>query len=110
MALNRLLGYRQSFRSLRSAKQTFRRIEAVPTIKKTHFDNMTHGARGEIARVRLMSDWWSETLLKPLAAVLSELMRQSRFFWRARHVKVRLTPETRAGRAALDVCRATLKQ
>ena len=47
-ALKRLLGYRQSFRSLRSAKSTLRGIEAVRTIRNHHIDNMGPGVQGEI--------------------------------------------------------------
>lgn len=47
-ALNRLLGYRQSFRSLSSEKQTLRGIEAIRTIKNQHIDNMRPGIQFEI--------------------------------------------------------------
>lgn len=50
-ALKRLLGYRQSFRSLRTAKSTLRSIEAIRTIKNNHIPNMAPGVAGEIAFV-----------------------------------------------------------
>ncbi|WP_193140956.1 IS6 family transposase [Meridianimarinicoccus sp. MJW13] len=53
-ALKRLLGYRQSFRTLRSAKSTLRAIEAIRTIKNHHIDNMKPGVQGEIAFVHEM--------------------------------------------------------
>lgn len=53
-ALKLLLGYRQSFRSLRSAKQTFRAIKAIRTIKNPHIDDMQAGVRSEISLIREM--------------------------------------------------------
>lgn len=53
-ALKRLLGYRQSFRSLSSAKQTLRGIEAIRTIKNHHIDDMKPGVQGEIDLVHEM--------------------------------------------------------
>lgn len=53
-ALKRLLGYRQSSRSLRSAKSTLRGIEAIRTIKNHHIDHIDHikpGVLGEIGFV-----------------------------------------------------------
>lgn len=47
-AMKRLLGYRQSFRSLRSAKATLRGIEAIRTIKRGHIHKKQSGVRGEI--------------------------------------------------------------
>jgi IS6 family transposase len=47
-ALKRLLGYRQSFRSLRSAKATLQRIETIRTIKNGHIHSKQPGVRGEI--------------------------------------------------------------
>nr|WP_279285305.1 DDE-type integrase/transposase/recombinase [Litoreibacter roseus] len=50
-ALKRLLGYRQSFRSVSSAKATLCGIEAVRTIKNRHVYDMKPGIQGEIALV-----------------------------------------------------------
>lgn len=50
-ALKRLLGYRQSFRSLRTAKATLQSIEAVRTIKNNHIPGIAPGVQGEIAFV-----------------------------------------------------------
>ena len=47
-AMKRLLGYRQSFRSLRSAKATLSGIETIQTIKRGHFHHKQPGAKGEI--------------------------------------------------------------
>ena len=51
-AMKRLLGTRQSFRSLRSAKATLMAIEATRTIKNGHISNKATGVRGEIDFVR----------------------------------------------------------
>ena len=51
-ALKRLLGTRQSFRSLGSAKATLGAIEAIRTIKNGHVSNKAPGVRGEIAFVQ----------------------------------------------------------
>ncbi|WP_299657002.1 DDE-type integrase/transposase/recombinase [uncultured Jannaschia sp.] len=51
-ALKRLLGTRQSFRSLRSAKATFAAIEAIRTIKNGHISNKAPGVRSEIDFIR----------------------------------------------------------
>ena len=51
-ALKRLLGTRQSFRSLRSAKVTLMAIETIRTIKHGHISNKQPGVRGEIDFVR----------------------------------------------------------
>jgi IS6 family transposase len=51
-ALKRLLGTRQSFRSLRSAKATLMAIETIRTIKNGHIENRQPGVRGEIDFVR----------------------------------------------------------
>lgn len=48
-ALKRLLGYRQSFRSLRSAKATLQGMETIRTIKNGHIHNRQPGVLGEIA-------------------------------------------------------------
>lgn len=48
-ALKRLLGYRQSFRSLRSAKATLSGIETIRTIKRGHIHHKQLGVKGEIA-------------------------------------------------------------
>ena len=55
-ALKRLLGTRQSFRSLRSAKATLRTIETIRTIKNGHLSNKAPGVRGEINFVRDLFD------------------------------------------------------
>jgi IS6 family transposase len=47
-ALKRLLGYRQSFRSLRSAKATLNGIETIRTIKRGHINNKQQGVLAEI--------------------------------------------------------------
>ena len=53
-ALKRLLGYRQSFRSLRCAKATLQGMETIRTIKNGHIQNRQSGVRGEVAFVRQM--------------------------------------------------------
>lgn len=50
-ALKRLLGYRQSFRSLSSAKATLYGIEAFRPIKNRHVYDMKPGFQGEITLV-----------------------------------------------------------
>ncbi|MCY4334741.1 MAG: DDE-type integrase/transposase/recombinase [Litoreibacter sp.] len=50
-ALKQLLGYRQSSRSLSSAKATLRGIEAIRTIKNRHVYDMKPGIQGEIELV-----------------------------------------------------------
>ena len=50
-ALKRLLGYRQSFRSLRCAKATLQGMETIRTIKNGHIQNRQSGVRGEVAFV-----------------------------------------------------------
>lgn len=47
-AMKRLLGYRQSFRSLRSAKATLSGIETIRTIKRDHIHYKQPGVLGEI--------------------------------------------------------------
>lgn len=47
-ALKRLLGYRQSFRSLRSAKATLSGIETIRTIKRGHIHHKQPGVLAEI--------------------------------------------------------------
>ena len=47
-AMKRLLGYRQSFRSLRSAKATLSGTETVRTIKHGHIHHKQPGVLGEI--------------------------------------------------------------
>ena len=47
-AMKRLLGYRQSFRSLRTAKATLSGIETIRTIKRGHIHHKQPGVRGEI--------------------------------------------------------------
>ena len=46
--MTRLFGYRQSFRSLQSAKVTLGGIEIIRTIKRGHIHNKRSGVRGEI--------------------------------------------------------------
>ena len=48
-AMKRLLGYRQSFRSLRTAKATLSGIETIRTIKLGHIHYKQSGVLGEIA-------------------------------------------------------------
>ena len=47
-AMKRLLGYRQSFRSLRTAKATLSGIETIRTIKRGHIHHKKPGVTGEI--------------------------------------------------------------
>jgi IS6 family transposase len=47
-AMKRLLGYRQSFRSLRSAKATLSGIETIRTIKRGHIHHKQPGVESEI--------------------------------------------------------------
>lgn len=47
-AMKRLLGYRQSFRSLRTAKVTLSGIETIRTIKRGHVNHIQPGVHGEI--------------------------------------------------------------
>ena len=47
-AMKRLLGYRQSFRSLRSAKATLSGMETIRTIKRGHIHHKQPGVQGEI--------------------------------------------------------------
>ncbi|MEP1535490.1 MAG: IS6 family transposase [Paracoccaceae bacterium] len=47
-ALKRLLGYRQSFRSLRCAKATLQGMETIRTIKNGHIQTRQPGVRGEV--------------------------------------------------------------
>ena len=55
-ALKRLLGYRQSFRSLRSAKATLSGIETIRTIKHGHIRDKLPGVQGEIAFIDSLFD------------------------------------------------------
>jgi len=48
-AMKRLLGYRQSFRSMRTAKGTLGGIETIRTIKRGHVYQKQPGVHGEIA-------------------------------------------------------------
>jgi transposase, IS6 family len=50
-ALKRLLGYRQSFRSLKCAKATLQGMETIRTIKSGHIQTRQPGVRGEVAFV-----------------------------------------------------------
>lgn len=47
-AMKQLLGYRQSFRSLRSAKATLNGIETIRIIKRGHIHNKPLSVKGEI--------------------------------------------------------------
>lgn len=47
-AMKRLLGYRQRFRSLRSAKAILSGIETIPTLKRCNIDHKLPGFQGEI--------------------------------------------------------------
>lgn len=51
-AMKRLLGYRQSFRSLRTAKATLSGIETLRTLKRGHIHHKQHGVQGEISFIR----------------------------------------------------------
>ncbi|SMY09780.1 IS6 family transposase [Flavimaricola marinus] len=51
-AMKRLLGYRQSFRSLRSAKATLSGIETIWTIKRGHIYHKLPSVKGEIELIR----------------------------------------------------------
>lgn len=46
--MKRLLGYRQSFRSLRTAKATLSGIETIRSIKRGHIHHRQPGVQGEI--------------------------------------------------------------
>ena len=48
-AMKRLLGYRQSFRSLQTAKATLSGLETIRTIKRGHIHDKQPGVLGEIA-------------------------------------------------------------
>lgn len=50
-AMKQLLGFRQSFRSLRSAKATLSGIATIRTIKRGHCQNKKPGVTGEIALI-----------------------------------------------------------
>ena len=50
-ALKKLLGYRQSFRSLKCAKATLQGMETIRTIKNGHIQNRQPRVRGEVAFV-----------------------------------------------------------
>lgn len=47
-AIKLLLGYRQSFRSLRSTKATMSGIETIRTIKRGHIQNKQQGILGKM--------------------------------------------------------------
>ncbi|MDO6732390.1 IS6 family transposase [Marinovum sp. 2_MG-2023] len=51
-AMKRILGYRQSFRSLRSAKATLSGIKTIRTIKRGHIYHKKPGVKGEIEFIR----------------------------------------------------------
>ncbi len=50
--MKRLLGYRQSLRSLRSAKATLSGIETIRTSKRGHIHHKLLGVKGEIDFLR----------------------------------------------------------
>lgn len=50
--MKRLLGYHQSFRSLRSAKATLCGIEVIRTIKRGHVHHKKPGVEGEISYIK----------------------------------------------------------
>ncbi|WP_156121741.1 DDE-type integrase/transposase/recombinase, partial [Halocynthiibacter namhaensis] len=54
-ALKRLLGYRQSFRSLRTAKATLQGIETIRTIKNQHIHYPRPSILGEMEFVKNLS-------------------------------------------------------
>lgn len=47
-SMKRLLGYRQSFRSLRTAEATLSGIETIRTIKRGHVHHKQQGVTGEL--------------------------------------------------------------
>ena len=51
-AMKRLLGYRQSFQSLRSVKANLSGIETIRTIKRGHIHHKKPGVKGEIEFIR----------------------------------------------------------
>ncbi|GLO69114.1 hypothetical protein MACH17_06310 [Phaeobacter inhibens] len=55
-ALKRLLGYHQSFRSLRSAKTTLSGIERIRTSKRGHIHHKQPNVQGEIAFIDSLFD------------------------------------------------------
>ncbi|MEP2474654.1 DDE-type integrase/transposase/recombinase [Roseobacter sp.] len=55
-ALKRLLGYRQSFRSLRSAKATLGGIETIRTIKRGNIYHKHPGVLGETQFINQLFD------------------------------------------------------
>jgi IS6 family transposase len=55
-AMKRILGYRQSFRSLRSAKATLSGLETIRTIKRGHIHHKQPGVSGEIAFIEGLFD------------------------------------------------------
>ncbi len=55
-ALKRLLGYRQSFRSLRTAKATLRGIETIRTIKRGNIHHKNAGVMGELEFIDRLFD------------------------------------------------------
>ncbi|MEL6207171.1 MAG: hypothetical protein AAFR47_17910 [Pseudomonadota bacterium] len=54
--MKRLLGYRQSFRSLRTAKATLSGIETIRTIKRGNIHYKQPGVRGEIRFISELFD------------------------------------------------------
>lgn len=55
-AMKRFLGYRQSFRSLRSAEATLSGIETIRTIKRGHIYHQKPGVQGEIRFINQLFD------------------------------------------------------
>ena len=76
-ALKRQLGYRQSFRSLRTAKSTLRNIEAIRTIKNGHINNVKSGVQGEIDLSTKSSVWLLENRANALVRGFAPLTHQS---------------------------------
>ncbi len=54
VAMKRILGYRQSFRSLRSAKATLSGLETIRTIKRGHIHHKQPAVTGEIAFIDVL--------------------------------------------------------
>ena len=76
-AMKRLLGYRQSFRSLRSAKATLNGTETIRTLKRGHIGHKHPGVQGEIKVIsHLFADARSGKL-KPPETCHTQLTQQS---------------------------------
>ncbi|WP_255414858.1 transposase [Ruegeria sp. AU67] len=75
-ALKRLLGFRQSFRSLRSAKATLSRIETIRTIKHGQLYYKQRGVRGEIEFIDRLSKPSREPKYHPLSMQTKKLTQK----------------------------------